>query len=40
LSRSNNRPDLAKEALASVLDCVPIDVDVADQDNGLPWREV
>jgi phosphoribosyl 1,2-cyclic phosphodiesterase len=40
LSRSNNRPDLAREALAGVLACMPIDIGVADQDNGLPWREV
>jgi phosphoribosyl 1,2-cyclic phosphodiesterase len=37
LSRSNNRPDLARAALAAVLGCADGDVMVADQDDGLSW---
>lgn len=40
LSAQNNRPDLACAALAHALDCVPDWVQVADQDAGLPWRDV
>lgn len=40
LSQQNNRPDLACAALARVLDCVPDWIQVADQDLGLPWRDV
>jgi phosphoribosyl 1,2-cyclic phosphodiesterase len=40
LSRSNNRPDLARAALARVLHCRAGDVDVADQDAGLDWRSL
>jgi phosphoribosyl 1,2-cyclic phosphodiesterase len=38
LSRSNNRPALARAALARVLDCSDADIAVADQDEGLSWR--
>jgi phosphoribosyl 1,2-cyclic phosphodiesterase len=38
LSRSNNRPALARAALARVLKCGETDVAVADQDDGLSWR--
>lgn len=37
LSRHNNRPDLARSALAAVLGGCPQEVGVADQDEGLPW---
>jgi len=40
LSRSNNRPALARAALARVLDCGADEVAVADQDEGLRWRTV
>ena len=37
----NNRPDLACAALAPPLDiAVPDWVQVADQNTGLPWRDV
>jgi phosphoribosyl 1,2-cyclic phosphodiesterase len=38
LSRSNNRPALARSALARVLNCGEAEVAVADQDEGLSWR--
>jgi len=38
LSRSNNRPALARAALARVLNCGDADIAVADQDEGLSWR--
>jgi len=37
LSRQNNRPDLARSALAPVLGWAPEAVRVADQDAGLDW---
>ncbi|MBX6318085.1 MBL fold metallo-hydrolase [Pigmentiphaga sp.] len=37
LSRTNNLPRLAREALASVLGWRPEDVGVADQDAGFDW---
>jgi phosphoribosyl 1,2-cyclic phosphodiesterase len=40
LSRSNNRPDLARQALAGVLDCAEDEIGVAYQDVGLDWRAV
>ena len=40
LSEQNNRPDLACVALARALDCVPDWIQVADQNAGLPWRDV
>jgi phosphoribosyl 1,2-cyclic phosphodiesterase len=40
LSQSNNRPDLAREALAGPLGCAPDWVAIADQDSGLDWRQV
>lgn len=40
LSEQNNHPDLACAALARALDCVPDWVQVADQNAGLPWRDV
>jgi phosphoribosyl 1,2-cyclic phosphodiesterase len=40
LSRSNNRPALARAALAQVLGCSAGEVAVADQDDGLGWCTV
>jgi len=40
LSRTNNTPALAQQALAAVLGCARDEVAVADQDNGLEWRSV
>jgi phosphoribosyl 1,2-cyclic phosphodiesterase len=40
LSRSNNHPDLAREALARAWAQPPETVRVADQDIGLEWIEV
>lgn len=37
LSRKNNRPELARAALAPVMGCAPSEVLVADQDDGLGW---
>jgi phosphoribosyl 1,2-cyclic phosphodiesterase len=37
LSRQNNRPDLAQQAMAQALGCSPQDVHVADQETGTPW---
>jgi phosphoribosyl 1,2-cyclic phosphodiesterase len=39
LSRQNNRADLARAALAAVLDWAPDAVRVADQDTGLAWLD-
>jgi len=40
LSQQNNRPDLARGALAEVLGCAPQWVAVASQDDGLDWRDL
>ena len=40
LSRSNNRPELARQALAAVLGCEPAEIAVADQNDGLDWIDV
>ncbi len=40
LSAKNNLPELAKKALASVLNCAHDWVAIADQDNGLEWRDI
>ena len=40
LSERNNRPELARVALAAVLGCAAADVRVADQALGLDWIEV
>ena len=37
LSEQNNRPALAREALAGALGCVPADILVADAGNGCDW---
>jgi len=40
LSQENNRPDLARAALAGAMGCDPDWIEVADQDNGLGWRTI
>lgn len=37
LSEKNNRPELAREALSSVLNCHSSDIEVAGQDAGSGW---
>ena len=39
LSRENNRPDLARAALARAVHCDPEWIGVADQERGFEWRE-
>lgn len=40
LSQENNRPELARQALASVLGCAPEWIGVAEQDIGCEWRQI
>ncbi|HUL41616.1 MAG TPA: MBL fold metallo-hydrolase [Burkholderiales bacterium] len=40
LSQNNNTPQLAKAALARVMNCDPEWVGIADQQNGFAWREI
>jgi phosphoribosyl 1,2-cyclic phosphodiesterase len=40
LSQENNRPDLARAALAGALGCTPEWIGIADQATGFGWREV
>ncbi len=40
LSEHNNTPELARNALASALNCTPDWVGVADQEEGLMWRSL
>lgn len=40
LSEDNNRPDLARGALAAALGCAPHWIEVADQRAGLGWRQL
>lgn len=40
LSQKNNRPELAREALAGALDCAADWVAVATQADGFGWRDV
>lgn len=40
LSAENNRPDLARSALADILDSAPADIEVADQASGLAWSSI
>ncbi len=40
LSQENNKPGLAKAALAGVLGCEPDWVGVADQERGCDWRDL
>ena len=37
LSQENNRPELARSALAAALGCTPDWIVAADQDNGFDW---
>jgi phosphoribosyl 1,2-cyclic phosphodiesterase len=39
LSQQNNRPDLARTALAGALNCAPDWIGIADQHEGFAWRE-
>ena len=39
LSQHNNRPELARSALAAALNCAPEWVGIADQHAGFGWRE-
>jgi phosphoribosyl 1,2-cyclic phosphodiesterase len=39
LSRENNRPELARAALAGAVNCRPDWIGVADQARGFGWRE-
>jgi phosphoribosyl 1,2-cyclic phosphodiesterase len=40
LSQRNNRPDLARKALAQALDCQEDWIDVASQEDGTDWRKI
>ncbi len=40
LSKTNNRPELAKQALAEALHCESAWIGVAAQDTGFDWREI
>lgn len=40
ISEKNNRPDLAREALAAALGCEVDWVSAANQSEGLPWRSL
>ncbi|MEO8157658.1 MAG: MBL fold metallo-hydrolase [Betaproteobacteria bacterium] len=40
LSHENNHPDLARSALSAVMNCAPEWIAVADQDEGLAWRQI
>jgi phosphoribosyl 1,2-cyclic phosphodiesterase len=40
LSQENNRLDLARAALSAVMNCAPEWIAIADQDEGLPWRQI
>jgi len=40
LSQENNRPDLARAALAAAMNCAPEWIAIADQDEGLAWRQI
>ena len=39
LSRENNRPELARAALAQAVHCAPEWIGIADQECGFGWRE-
>ncbi|HVY06355.1 MAG TPA: MBL fold metallo-hydrolase [Burkholderiales bacterium] len=40
LSQENNRVELARTALSAALNCEPGWIAVADQDDGLAWRQI
>lgn len=39
LSQQNNKPELARDALATALGCEPSWIGLATQDDGFDWRE-
>lgn len=40
LSEENNRPPLARQALATVLGCAPDWIGIASQSEGFAWRQI
>jgi phosphoribosyl 1,2-cyclic phosphodiesterase len=40
LSQQNNRPELARQALAGAIGCETAWIGVADQSEGLDWRDI
>lgn len=40
ISDKNNRPELAREALANALGCPVGEIEVANQDKGFDWRQM
>jgi phosphoribosyl 1,2-cyclic phosphodiesterase len=40
LSEKNNKPELAIDALSSVLNCEKNWIEIADQEKGFDWREI
>jgi len=40
LSQQNNRPDLARAALARAMGCAPEWIGLATQEEGFAWREL
>jgi len=40
LSQQNNTEELARKALAAVMDCSPEWIGVATQEKGFDWREI
>jgi phosphoribosyl 1,2-cyclic phosphodiesterase len=40
LSARNNRPELARQALAGVLNCAADWIGIAEQDYGFDWRQI
>ena len=40
ISDKNNRPELAREALANALGCPTGEIEVANQDHGFDWRQI
>ncbi|HUW36248.1 MAG TPA: MBL fold metallo-hydrolase [Rhodocyclaceae bacterium] len=40
LSEQNNKPQLARAALAEAIDCAEEWIGIASQDQGSPWREL
>jgi len=40
VSEKNNRIDLVRQALADVLHCAAADINVAEQEAGIAWRDI
>jgi phosphoribosyl 1,2-cyclic phosphodiesterase len=40
LSQHNNRPELAREALARAMGCAPDWIEISTQEEGFAWREL